>query len=156
MKQQWALPSSGYQCPQQQKVHHVCCHYQVFLIIAITGKQGRAARHPLFKNKSQCRAAQITSATVNTLPSAESLELKQFWECSFIPLWPHHIHWHLCWLYLHGILSNSIPVVWSTGSTKWIQRNLGRGTLMGGARSTSIHKNKQYFNQLLFLSLCKQ
>lgn len=31
-----------------------------------------------------------------------------------------------------------------------------RGMLMGGAYSTSIHKNKQYFNQLLFLSICKQ
>lgn len=70
MKQQWALLSSGYQCPQQQKVHQVCCYYQARLITAITDNQGRAARHLLVKEKSQCRAAQITSATVNTLPSA--------------------------------------------------------------------------------------
>lgn len=29
IKWQWALPTSGHQCPRQQKVQHDCCHYQV-------------------------------------------------------------------------------------------------------------------------------
>lgn len=89
MKQQRALPTSGHQCPQQQKVHQVYCHYQVYLITAITGSQGRAARHLLFKGK---KAAQSTPATVNTSPAAESLELNNNFENAHLFLPDHTMH----------------------------------------------------------------
>lgn len=47
-----------------------------------------AARQLLFKEKRQSRAAEITPATVNTLPSAESLELSNNFENAH--LFPGH------------------------------------------------------------------
>lgn len=89
MKQQWVLLTSGHQCPQQQNVHQGCCHYQVRLITAITSSQERAARHLLFKGKRQHGAAQTISATVNTSPSAKSLELNYNFENAHLFL-PDH------------------------------------------------------------------
>lgn len=119
MKQQRALPTSGHQCPQQQKVHQVCCHYQVCLITAITGSQGRAARHLLFKGKKAAQGSTEHSSNCKYFTICRVIGVKQqFWKCSFIPAWPHHAHKHLRWPYCHGIHSVSIPAVWSTGHTR--------------------------------------
>lgn len=114
MKQQWVLTTSGCQCPQQQKVHQVCCHYQVCLITAITSKQGRAARHLLFKEKGQRRTAQIIPATVNTSPPGESLELNNDFENAHLFLPDHTMH---TGTYTDRItmVSSASPYLWSDG-----------------------------------------
>lgn len=111
-KQQWTLPTSGHQCPQQQKVHQVCCHYQVCLITVITSSQGRAPRHLLFKEKRQHEAAQSISATVNTSPSAESLELNNNFENAHLFLPDHTTH---AGTYADHIVmvSSASPYLWS-------------------------------------------
>lgn len=134
--------TSGCHCPwQQYQVHH---HYKVCLITAITSNQGKAVRHLLFKEKRQCRAAQITSATVNALPSAESLELNNNFENDHLFL-PDHT----------GTYADCITMVSSVLHTCGPINRPQRGRLMGGAHSTSIHKKRQYCNQLLFSSVCK-
>lgn len=114
MRQRWALPTSGHQCPQQQKVHQVCCHYQVCLITTITSSQGRAARHLLFKGKRQHRAAQIISETVNTSPSAESLELNNNFENAHLFLPDHTTH--------TGTFADPIAMVSAASPYLWSDR----------------------------------
>lgn len=44
IKQQWALPTSGHQCPRQQKVQHVGVHYQVYFNYCYYWQPGKGCK----------------------------------------------------------------------------------------------------------------
>lgn len=86
------------------------------LITAITSSQGRAARQLLFKEKRQSRAVEITSATVNTLPSAESLELSNFENAHLFPGHTMHTDTHADHTAMVSSASPHLPDPWATQS----------------------------------------
>lgn len=88
------------------------------LITAITCSQGRAARQLLFKEKRQSRAAEISPATVNTLPSVESLELNNNFENAHLfPSLTMHTGTYADHTALVSSASPHLPDPWATQST---------------------------------------